>query len=120
MLSRTRLTCDAGRRNMRLLDEAAFRHTCTAKMRQLGPTDEPPFDFWPYVAAIPKEDYQGFDCSAARVPWVWRSEDDAFEHVLIDTKEDPDVFMVIVLDRAKSEVAGHRLLDLKREYGWRA
>jgi hypothetical protein len=53
------------------------------------------------------------------VQWIWRSEDWRFEHVLIDTKEDKDVFMVVILDLVKRAVAGHRLMDFKHEYGLR-
>jgi hypothetical protein len=101
------------------LDEESFRRTLVSKMRQLSPGEEAPFDFWPYVAEIPDADYGGFDCSEGRIRWVWRGEDGVFEHVLIDSEESKDVFMVIVLDRMKKEVVGHRLLDLKQEYDLR-
>ena len=78
-----------------------------------------PFSFWSYVDQIPKEDFRGYDCSEGRVQWVWRSEECRVEHICIDTKEDKDVFMVIVLDLAKKEVVGHRLMDFKHEYGMR-
>ena len=104
---------------MPLLDEDAYRKSCGKKMRQLAADGNAPFSFWSYVDQIPKEDFRGYDCSAGRVQWVWRSEDDSFEHICIDTKEDKDVFMVIVLDLANKEVAGHRLMDFKREYGLR-
>ena len=80
----------------------------------------PPFSFWPYFDQIPKEDFQGYDCSEGVVRWVWRGDDQQFEHVCIDTKEDVDVFMVIVLDLSKKKIAGHRLMDFKSEYGLRA
>jgi hypothetical protein len=105
--------------DMPLLDENAFRATFGSRMVRVQSDGNAPFPFWSYVDQIPSEDFQGYDCSEASVQWVWRSEDGRFEHVLIDAKEDKDVFMVVVLDLTKSEVIGHRLMDFKREYGSR-
>ena len=99
------------------LTEAEFQATFSAPMQRAGQDEEPPFDFWPYVDAIPYEDFLGYDCSEGVVDWVWRSADGRFEHILINTNENRDVFMVVVVDRAGKCVVGHRLLDLPAEYG---
>jgi hypothetical protein len=104
---------------MPLLDKNAFGKTWTEKMVRVDEDEAPPFDFWPYIEEIPSTDYAGFDCSEGNVSWAWRTSDGKFEHILISAKEDKDVSMVIILDRAKSQVVGHHLLDLKREYGLR-
>jgi len=104
---------------MPLLDEHAYRETFGEKMLRVRSDGDAPFPFWAYVDQIPTEDFQGYDCSEGSVQWVWRSNDGRFEHILIDSKEDKDVFMVVVLDLAKKEVVGHRLMDFKREYGTR-
>ena len=104
---------------MALLNKAAYKKTFGAKMLRLGPDEGPPFDFWTYFEAIPKEDFDGYDCSAGAVEYVWRSDDGKYEHVLINTKEDKDVFMVVVLDLFGQAVFGHLLVDLKAEYGLR-
>lgn len=104
---------------MSLMDEVTFRSTFGQKMQRVAASGDAPFPFWSYADTIPKEDFQGYDCSEGSVQWVWRGDDGRFEHVLIDTKEDPDVFMAVVLDLQKRQVAGHRLLDLKHEYGLR-
>jgi hypothetical protein len=101
------------------LDENAFRATFGNKMSRIPSEGSAPFPFWSYVDRIPLADFQGYDCSEGSVQWIWRSNDGAFEHILIDTKEDKDVFMVVVLDLVKREVLGHRLMDFKREYGLR-
>ena len=100
---------------MAALDEPAFKATFGAKMNRVE--GAPPFDFWPYVELIPESDYKGFDCDEGQVSNVWRSDDGRFEHVLIDTQEDSNVFMVIVLDLQAQHVFGHRLLNLNQEYG---
>ena len=104
---------------MPLLDADTYKTTFGKKMLRVSADGSAPFPFWSYVDQIPKEDFQGFDCSDGSVQWVSREEGGRFEHILIDAKEDKDVFMVIVLDLAKKKVAGHRLMDFKREYGLR-
>lgn len=104
---------------MPLLDEAAYRSTFGKKMQRVAADGNAPFPFWNYVDDIPKEDFQGYDCSEGSVQWVWRDADGRFEHILIDAKGDKDVFMAIVLDLQKKQVAGHRLMDFKHEYGLR-
>src|SRR5882757_6933021 len=100
--------------DMPLLDEDAFRATFGSRMVRVQSDGNAPFPIWSYVDQIPSKDFQGYDCSEGSVQWVWRSEDGRFEHVLIDAKEDKDVFMVVVLDLTKREVFGHRLMDFKR------
>ena len=104
---------------MPLLDEHAYRATFGSRMTRVPSDGNAPFPFWSYVDQIPSEDFQGYDCSEGSVQWVWRSDDGRFEHVLIDAKQDKDVFMAVVLDLTKREVVGHRLMDFKREYGLR-
>jgi len=78
--------------------------------------ESPPFDFWPYVDGIPPSDFQGYDCSAGVVEWVYRDEQGVWEHVTINT-DTPNVFMVVVLDLRTRCVHGHHLLDLNHHYG---
>lgn len=103
---------------VRRLTEAEFKVTSGEPMRRVAPDEGPAFDFWPYFEAIPEEDFQGFDCSAGRVSWVWEHPEGLYQHVLVDS-EDRDVFMVLVLDLRGQSIVGHRLLDLPREYGLR-
>ncbi len=104
---------------MPLLDELAYRKTFGKKMLRVDADGNAPFPFWSYVDQIPKVDYQGFDCSSGSVQFIWREDGGQFEHILIDTKEDSEVFMIIVLDLQKKQVVGHRLMDFNREYGLR-
>ena len=99
---------------MPALDKQAFEATFGAKM--IGVEGAPPFDFWSYVESISGADYNGYDCSDGEVANVWRSNDGCYEHVLINTKDDPNVFMAIVLDLQESCVTGHRILNLNKEY----
>src|SRR5688572_4933727 len=101
---------------MAMLSAAEFNETFKPPMQRAGPDEGPPFDFWPYVEAIPEADYGGHDCSDGSVTYVYRDPSGRYEHVLLDS-DDRDVFMVVVLDREAKRVLGHRLLDLPTLYG---
>jgi len=98
------------------LTEPEYRATFGPRMVRAGPDEPPPFDFWPYFDAIPRADFDGFDCTAGQVQWVYRDSNGKFEHVLVSS-QDPNVFLVLVLDRHSGTVVGHRLLNLRNEYG---
>jgi hypothetical protein len=101
---------------MPLLSEAEFRHTFAEPMTRVSPDEKPSFDFWPYFDQIATADFSDHNCSSGNVTYVYRHPSGRFEHVLVDS-ENRDVFMVLVLDREKSAVLGHRLLDLPALYG---
>jgi len=100
---------------MHSLSENEFLETCNEPMQQIDPNQTPPMDFWPYFEAIPSQDFTGFDCSTGEVNYIWRDASGKYEHVLFNS-QDPNVFMVLVLDLSKNEVHGHRLLNLNKEY----
>ena len=101
---------------MARLSEAEFKATFDAPMQRVGMDEGPPFDFWPYVDAIPAEDFEGHDCSPGSVTYAYRDESGRYQHVLIDS-EARDVFMAVVLDLRAERVVGHHLLDLPKLYG---
>lgn len=57
---------------MPLLSHDAYLATMGDARRQLGVDEGPPFDFWPYFEGIPADDFEGHDCSAGSVEYVWR------------------------------------------------
>jgi hypothetical protein len=85
-------------------------------MKRVSDNAQPGVDFWPYVERIPRSDFEGFDCSEGEVDNVYRHPAGVLEHVLIKSN-DPNVFMVIVLNREAHSVVGHRLLNLATLYG---
>ncbi len=85
-------------------------------MKRLAPDAAPPFEFWDYFGSIPESDFEGHDCRAGAVTYVWEHPAGLFQHVLVST-EDKNIFMVLGLDLPNRRVLGHRLLDLNREYG---
>lgn len=94
----------------RLTDDS-YRQTFAAPMMRVLGEEAPPFNFWPYFDQIPAMDFEGHDCSAGRVTYVYREPSGRYEHVLIDS-ERRDFFMAVVLDRQNLTVVGHRLLHL--------
>jgi len=88
-------------------------------MVPVGQDDDPPFDFWPYAATIPADDFDGHDCSRGTVSNAYRHPEGKYLHVHLEAEE-RDVFMVLVLDVGAKRVIGHRLLDLPRLYGLRS
>ena len=94
------------------LSETEFKATAAVPMKRLGPDAEPPLDFWAYFEAIPEADFEGHDCSAGDVTYVWEHPEGRYQHVLIDSA-DGNVFMALVLDAAEKRVVGHHLLDLR-------
>ena len=93
---------------MPLLTREGFLGTFGETRKRAGNEDEPPFNYWPYFDAIPAEDFDGHDCSAGIVRYAWRMSPGPYEHVLV-CSEDPNVFMVLVLDVENRTVYGHRL-----------
>lgn len=77
---------------------------------------QPTFDFWSYVDDIPREDYEGHDCSEGNVYKVYRMNENDFEHVLIYSNTE-NVFLAIVNDLENSKVYGHCLLDFNKVNG---
>jgi hypothetical protein len=94
----------------------AFIQGLTGPMRRVPADEEPPFDFWPYVAIIPEEHFEGHDFSGGRVEWVYEDAAGRYQLVHIDG-ERKNVYLVIVLDKEQRRVHGHLVLDLNKEYG---
>lgn len=96
---------------MRLLTEAEYKATMEPEPIQIGPDDEPPFDFWPYFDAIPEAHLGGHDFSEGGVNYAWQMPNGRLQHVLVNC-ETPNVFLVLVLDLRTETVLGHYLLDI--------
>lgn len=96
---------------MRLLTEAEYKATMEPEPIQIGPDDEPPFDFWPYFDAIPEAHLGDHDFSEGGVNYAWQMPTGKLQHVLVNC-ETPNVFLVLVLDLRTETVLGHYLLDI--------
>jgi hypothetical protein len=96
---------------MRLLSEAEYKATMEPEPVQIGPDDEPPFDFWPYFDDIPESHLGGHDFSEGVVTYAWHMPAGGLQHVLVNC-ERPNVFLVLILDLATETVLGHFLLDI--------
>ena len=78
--------------------------------------DSAPVDLGGYIDQIPESDLGGYDFSHREVSRAWNTVEDKWQHVLIRCAV-PNVYLVVVLDLAPPEIAGHYLLDLNAEYG---
>lgn len=93
-----------------------FSMTFGARMVRINPLARLPCDIWPYFDQISDGDFEGYDCSERAVDYIWEDDTGTFQHILLRSR-DPDVFLVVVVDLRHASVAGHRLLNLKKEYG---
>ena len=99
------------------LTEEEFKSTFGEKMIDVTKTTEAAIDIWPYVkrlrdAKIVHERV----LNRHLVEFVYRSEDKSFEHILLPT-ENPNIFVVIVVDLLHQNIKGHFRLDLEEGYG---
>ena len=77
-----------------------------------------PPDFWEYVDRISRSDLGGYDVGAGDIGLAYRDPTGRYDHVLLRSN-DPDVFLVVVIDRHGPRLHGHFLLDLPHVYGIR-
>ena len=99
------------------LTQAQFDATFGTPMRRLPQDAEPPFDFSDYLDSIPESDFCGRQFSGD-VTYVYEHPSGAYQHVLLDS-DDPNFFIVVVLDVEAKKVFGHRALDIGALYGLR-
>lgn len=90
--------------------------TFGVRMVRISPLATPSCDIWPYFDLISEDDFEGYDCSERAVDHIWEDDTGTFQHILLKSR-DPDVYMVVVVDLGGGSVIGHRLLNLKAEYG---
>lgn len=80
-------------------------------------TADPVVDIWLYVEKLVTEklvDQVVFDNGL--VEFVYRSDDNKFDHVLLSTLNE-NVFTVIIIDISNKFIKGHYFLDLNEKYG---
>jgi len=95
------------------LSEAEFTACFAAPMQNVTSNPGAIIDIWPYIDALDL-DVLGLP-SLTDVEHVYRDALGRFDQVLIGTGRF-NTLLVIVVDLAKGDVLGHRLLDLNQEY----
>ena len=74
-------------------------------------------DIWPYVRMVQQSvELPQRVIDGQFVEYVYRSQFNHYDHVLVPAGR-YNVFLVIVVDRLRGSVYGHRILDLNAEYG---
>ena len=100
-----------------MLTESEFQATMNAPMVDVTAAPGEVVNIWPYVRRVAGEvGLPAIVLKKELVEQVYRSGDGVYDHVLLPT-EKKNTFVVIVVNRSRASVAGHRILDLNREYG---
>ena len=97
------------------LPSAAY-HALLITPVQVSGDEEPLFDIWPYVKAVPASDLGGHRLWDEFVECVYRTDKGRFDLVHVCTKT-PNIYLVVVVDRSLRTIHGHYLLDLNELYG---
>ena len=99
------------------LTDKEFKETTTDKMVDVTQTANPAVDIWHYVGQLTKDrEVLEYVYKNQLVEMVYRNGTGTFDHVLLPT-DNPDTFVVIVVDLEQKKIKGHRRLDLNEEYG---
>ena len=100
---------------MPALTEPEFKATMKAPMVDVTAEPGGVVDIWPYVAGVAFEiGLPALVLEKELVEQVYRSADGIHDHVLLPTQK-KNRFVVVVVDRSRSSVAGHHVLDLNRD-----
>jgi len=101
---------------VRKLSEDEFEATWTPKMHDVTANPAPTIDIWPYVEAVLAADLDGHEVWDRFAEYVYRTNDDRFDHVLVMTKS-KNVYLAVIIDRELRAVHGHHLLNMNKLYG---
>ena len=102
---------------MTALTEAEFKATMQEPMADVTSSPGGVVDIWPYVGSIARSiAWPALVLEKEMVEQVYRSGDGIHDHVLLPT-EKKNRFVFIIVDRTKSTVTGHHILDLNHQYG---
>lgn len=102
----------------RYLDPETVLATIVRPLRKLHAVERHALEVWPYVDVIPEEDFRGFSIDGNDVECVFRGADDHYDHVLIPTRT-WNTYLVVIVDRANNEIAGHHVLNRNDLYDLR-
>src|SRR5438128_1265684 len=100
----------------RQLTEGELKTTYTNKMHNVTETAIAAVDIWPYIDSIPADELEGHSIYDRFVEYVYRSDNNCYDHVNVMTMT-KNVYLVVVVDLTNGSIYGHRLLDLNRKYG---
>ena len=102
---------------MKSLTEAEFKSTMREPMVDVTESPGDVIDIWPYVSSIiGSVSLPPLVFEKGLVDHVYRSGDGIHDHVLLPT-ESKNKFLVVIVDRLKSTVIGHHMLNLNQQYG---
>lgn len=113
------VSSDDRRKNMPALTEPYFKATMKEPMVDVTAEPGDVVDIWQYVSDVAAEvGLPELVLKRRLVEQVYRSGDHVHDHVVLLTDR-KNVFVVIIVDRVRSVVSGHHILDLNQQYGIR-
>jgi len=99
------------------LTEELFRATFGDEMLDVTESIESTVDIWEYVGELYVEEVVSeYVVANELVEKVYRNNTSTFDHVLLPT-ENPNIYLVIIVDLVNENVLGHYWLDMGKEYG---
>lgn len=99
------------------LTETEFKNTFGNKMIDVTQTAESVVDIWNYVEELVKQKMvDNYVYENNLVETVYRNDTSTFEHILLPTN-DPNAFIILVVDLVSETIFGHTKLDLNQKYG---
>ena len=99
------------------LTEDEFKSTFGEEMLDMTEKEIDPIDIWPYVKELKDQNLITTKTYESEiVDYVYRDNNDSFDHVLIPTDRE-NKYIAVIVDLHKKSIYGHYHLDLNKEYG---
>jgi hypothetical protein len=102
---------------IRQLTQDEYKNTMPTKMVDITDNAEAVVNIWEYVQQL-KADKVVLDYvyDNQLVEKVYKNKENTFEHVLLPT-DNPNAFIIIIVDLIELKIEGYFKLDLEKEYG---
>jgi hypothetical protein len=101
---------------LRLLSESEFEATFVRPMVDVTSNAEEVVDLWAYADPALRGTFPDICSCDWAIKHIYETNNGAFQHVLIPTHIS-NLYLVVVVDKARRSILGHRQLDLGAKYG---
>jgi hypothetical protein len=107
--------CERINMNVRELTEDEYWETFSSPMANVTDSAEEIVDLWEYADPIIESEYLNCTAWDWRVNHIYETPDGVFQHIGIAVPKD-DTYLVVIIDKPKREIIGHRIIDLAAMY----
>ena len=98
-------------------DKKQYLKTMIEPMTKITEIITPPSDIWDYAEKLMSFDFLSEkDCKNRYIEAVYSNGDNSYHHVLLSGNR-KNIYVVIIIDVSRGNIAGHFVLDLNEEYG---